>query len=117
MFTLEEMIEKCQENSWLKRGALYEEDAAAELEYDYNLVICETLEELMKVMEQGNWPIRQGFAFHNLLFVNQINAEDEWLAIRKNEDGNLIAFDSISLSWILTNEGEAEFMHYIQSLV
>ncbi|WP_241670115.1 hypothetical protein [Bacillus cereus] len=68
-------------------------------------------------MKQGNWSIRQGFALQNLLFVNQINAGDEWWTIRKKKDGNLIAFESISFQSMIERMGEGPVAVYIKFLL
>lgn len=115
MITLNEMIEKCEENLWLRSGAL--EDAIAELDYQFNLIHCDSIEQFIQYMKQGNWSIRQGFALQNLLFVNQINAGDEWWTIRKKKDGNLIAFESISFQSMIESIGEGAVAVYIKFLL
>lgn len=115
MITLNEMIEKCEENLWLKSGSL--EDAIAELDYQFNLIQCVSIEQFIQYMKQGNWSIRQGFALQNLLFVNQINAGDEWWTIRKKKDGSLIAFESISFQSMIESIGEAAVAIYIKFLL
>lgn len=118
MFTLNEMILKCQENIWLKKGALEEgEESILELEYNYDLKMCTTIEEFMQFIAFGNWSIRQGVALKNLLFVNQINGGDEWWAIRKQENGRVTAFDSISFYQILSDCGPKEFRIYVKNLL
>lgn len=99
MYTLEEVKKKCQENIWLKTGGVdFEDDPGMELDYDYCLKTCETIEELEKKFKQGNWAIRQGFAFERLLFVNQVNGSDEWWTCYKHEDGRIEDFESITFA-------------------
>ncbi|ONG72112.1 hypothetical protein BKK44_10005 [Bacillus cereus] len=116
MFTIEEMIEKCQENIWLKYGAL-SDDPCAEFDYEFTLKNCKTIIEFVEFMKQGNWAIRQGVSIGNLLFVNQINGGDEWLSIKKDEEGNLKAFDSISFLSIYESLGDEKFIDFIQELL
>ncbi|MEX3713469.1 hypothetical protein ABFV99_13790 [Cytobacillus horneckiae] len=96
-FTREELEAKCQENIWLKRGGVdFEDDPMMELEYGYNLSTCQSIEELEVKMKQGNWAIRQAFAYDRLLFVNQVNGGDEWLTCYKHENGKIEDFESIT---------------------
>ncbi|KYG33484.1 hypothetical protein [Priestia endophytica] len=115
MFTAEEMKKKCQENIWLKVGGVdFEDDPCMELDYGYNLKNCATIEELEKKIGQGNWAIRQGFAYKQLLFVNQVNGGDEWWACYKHEDGCIEDFESITFREIISR---GEFKEYIQRLL
>lgn len=96
-FTTEELEAKCQENIWLKRGGVdFQDDPYMELDYDYSLFTCVSLEELEAKLKQGNWAIRQAFAYERLLFVNQVNGGDEWMTCYKHEDGRIEDFESIT---------------------
>lgn len=98
MFTVEEMKKKCQGNVWLKVGGVdFEDDPYMELDYGYNLKNCETIEELEKMIGQGNWTIRQGFAYEQLLFGNQVNGGDEWWTCYQNEDERIGDLECIIL--------------------
>jgi hypothetical protein len=115
MYTLEEVKKKCQENSWLKIGGYdFQDDPGMESDYDYCLKTCETIEELEKKFKQGNWAIRQGFAFDRLLFVNQVNGSDEWWTCYKHEDGRIEDFESITFAGIIKR---GQFEEYIRNLL
>jgi len=102
LFTEKELIQKCQENPWLKTfGVVFAEDPLMELDYKYCFTECKTLEELKKYFLEGNWAIRQGFTFQNLAFINQVNGGDEWWTLKKFEDGEIVAFESISFRHII----------------
>jgi hypothetical protein len=93
----EELVQKCQENPWLKRGGIpFEDDPPMELDYGYVFTEVQTVEQLVERLSQGNWAIRQGFVYKNLALINQVNGGDEWWAVRKLPDGRLQAFESIS---------------------
>ena len=101
-YILDEVKQKCQQNDWLKRGGYdFQDDPCMEYDYDYNLYTCETLEELKGKMNQGNWAIRQAFAYDRLLFVNQVNGGDEWWTCYKHEDGSIEAFESITFYFFI----------------
>jgi len=102
LFKEKELIKICQENPWLKTfGVEFAEDPFMELDYKYCFTECKTIEELKANFLRGNWAIRQGFIFKNLAFVNQINGGDEWWTLKKFEDGETIAFESISFRHII----------------
>ena len=103
-YTDKELKQKCQENDWVKRfGVMFAEDPFAETDYKYCFTRCSTLAELKTFFLQGNWAIRQGFIYKSLAFINQINGGDEWWTLKKFPDGEIIAFESISMRHILTN--------------
>lgn len=120
MFTEKELVEKCQENPWLKVfGEVFREDPFMELDYEYCFTECKTVERLKKYFVQGNWAIRQGFTYKNLAFINQDNGGDEWWTLKKFEDGEIIAFESISFRhWIKSEDRNHEsFEDLIQRLL
>lgn len=93
--TEEEMIRKCQENPWLKRGGVaFRDDIFLELDHEYGWQKCETIEELKECLQYD--AIRAGCIFKNLAFTNQVNGGDEWWTVKKFADGELIAFESIT---------------------
>ena len=90
------LVCKCQQNTWLKiGGAMFEEDAYAEFDYQYCFTECANEIELIDTLCKGNWAIRQGFYYKNLFFVNQINGGSEWWTL-KMFMGKLISFESIT---------------------
>jgi len=105
-FTLEELTVKQQENSWLRNrdaeDGIYTEYPT--YDYSYTAYECFTVEELTKAFLYGNWSIRQCFTYKNLAFINQINAGDEWLTVKKFLDGRLLAFDSCTMIRIIKHE-------------
>lgn len=105
-FTEKELIEKCQENPWIKAfGEMFREDPFAELDYQHCFTPCETLEKLKEYFMEGNWAIRQGFIYMNLCFIQQDNGGDEWWVVKKFPDGELIGFESISFRHIIIEGG------------
>jgi len=104
VFNKPELIRKCQENTWLKRwGVAFREDPFMETDYGYNFMRYETIDELRKFFKHGNWAIRCGAVHENLCFVQQVNGGDEWWVIKKFPYGELIGFESISFSHIISN--------------
>lgn len=115
MFTVEEVEKKCQDNFWLKRGGgEFEDDPGMELDYGYCVHTCPTISELKAKIGQGNWGIRQGFAYKRLLFVNQVNGGDEWWTCWKHEDGRIQDFESITFRGIIER---GDFESYIDNLL
>jgi hypothetical protein len=109
------LVQKCQENPWLKRfGLPFQEDPMMELDYEYIFTEVETVEELEKLLARGNWAIRQGFVYKNLVFINQVNGGDEWWTLKEFEDGELVAFESITFLPIIK---EGKFKDLIERLL
>lgn len=111
-YTEEELTEKCQENQWLRLGGPDKEPDAPgfwypSYDYGYCYYACKTVEELKKVFLYGNWSIRQGFVYKSLAFINQVNAGDEWWTLKKFPDGEILAFESCTMTAII-NHGEFE---------
>lgn len=74
----ESLVAKCQENLWLRRsGILFENDPYLELDSPYSFVEVEELETLEVFFYHGNWSIRQGIVYGDLVFINQVNGGDE----------------------------------------
>ena len=105
-FTEKELTKKQQENSWLRNrdveDGVYTEYPTQD--YSYSYYECKTVDELTKAFLHGNWAIRQCFTYKNLAFINQINAGDEWWALKKFEDGRLLYFDSITMIRTINSE-------------
>jgi len=106
-FTKEELTAKQQENDWLRNrdaeDGVYTEYPT--YDYSYNIYYeCMTIEELKRAFLYGNWAIRQCFTYKNLAFINQINAGDEWLTLKKFEDGRLLDFESITMIRTINHE-------------
>ena len=72
------LVEKCQENGWLKRGGFDWQDDPWLEEYPYDFSRAPTIKDLADFFSSGNWAIRQGVLFGDLAFIQQINGGDEW---------------------------------------
>jgi len=104
VFNKQELIRKCKENAWVKHwGVVFREDPFMESDYSYSFRRYETLDELRKFFKHGNWAIRCGAVYENICFMQQVNGGDEWWVIKKFTDGELIGFESISFSHIISN--------------
>ena len=103
----------CQKNIWLKRfGIPFEDDPCLELDSPYSIVEIKELEALKAFFEHGNWSIRQGVLYHDLIFANQVNGGDEWWTC-KRFDGEWVPFESITFRLIIE---DGEFERYIARL-
>jgi len=69
---------------------------------------CDSLDELIKELEHGNWATGQAFYLDNLCFIQQVNGGDEWLVIRDN-----FSFESITYS-AMGEEGFREWFERVQ---
>lgn len=93
----EEYIKMAQSNPWLMIGGIdFEDDPFMEEDYGYQLTYVSNPDDLLKKIGHGNWAIRQAFGYGSLVFANQVNGGDEWLALKKFPDGKIISFDSIT---------------------
>lgn len=103
----DEYIKAVQQNTWLKIGGVaFQEDPFMEQDYGYELTYCSNVEDLLKKIGRGNWAIRQAFGYGSLVFANQVNGGDEWLAIKKFKSGKIKLFDSIPFENMI-REGKA----------
>lgn len=110
-----ECIAICQQNNWLKKGG-YPFNDEPFLEYDspYTFKKAQDLETLKLFFFHGNWSIRTGILYQDLLFVNQINDGDEWWTLKRNKAGKWIPFESISFEHIIKDN---EFEGFMQNLI
>ena len=111
--TAQELIGKCQENGWIKRGGYDWQDDPFLEDYPYEFGKAEKLEELRDFFAHGNWAIRQGIVFDDLAFVQQDNGGDEWWTLKRTPDGWL-DFESFSFRW--ANEDPQAFNRVITSM-
>ena len=113
--TPKELVKKSQENPWLKRGGvMFEDDPFAEKDYDYAFKDVKTIEELQACINPDySVAIRQGCILGDLAFVNQVNAGDEWWALKKFSDKELVAFESVTFGPMIKR---GEFEKYINRL-
>lgn len=96
------LVEKCQENGWLKRGGYDWQDDPYLEEYPYEFAWIEDMETLRQTLGSGNWAIRQGFLYKDLAFIQQVNGGDEWWTLKKTDDGWL-DFESWSFEGVAKN--------------
>lgn len=82
----EELVEKCQENGWLKVGGFDWQDDPFLEEYPYEFSRTESVDRLREALGSGNWAIRQGFCYRDLAFIQQVNGGDEWWTLKRDGD-------------------------------
>ena len=80
------LVEKCQENGWLKVGGFDWQDDPFLEEYSYEFSRTESLDRLREALGSGNWAIRQGFCYRDLAFIQQVNGGDEWWTLKRDGD-------------------------------
>ena len=80
------LVEKCQENGWLKVGGFDWQDDPFLEEYPYEFSRTESLDRLREALGSGNWAIRQGFCYRDLAFIQQVNGGDEWWTLKRDGD-------------------------------
>lgn len=82
----EELVLKCQDNWWLKRGGIpWEEDPYLE-DYPYEFARVGDVESLRKFFLSGCWAVRQGVVYHDLAFVQQDDGGDDWWTLKRDGD-------------------------------
>ena len=103
---LERLKKKCQENPWIKVGG-YEFEPngfCCEHDYEYGLTRFDDIDMLRAFFEHGNWSIRQGVQYRDLIFVQQCNGGDEWWTLKVIDD-KLVAFESITMRLVVERGG------------
>ena len=106
----EKLIEKLDENYWLGN-----EEEYPKYDYSYNFTEINNIKELYEYFLKGNRAIRAGVLFEDLTFVNQVNAGDEWLALRDYID-EWKTFESISFGYI-AEQGYDYFKEYVEGII
>ena len=109
----EELVEKCQENGWLKVGGFDWQDDPFLEEYAYEFSRTESVDRLREALGSGNWAIRQGFCYRDLAFIQQVNGGDEWWTLKRTDSGWL-AFESWSFGRIV--QEPERFSHAIECM-
>lgn len=100
----------CQRNAWLMRGGIaFKDDPCLEFDSEYSIVEFKKLDTLESFFQYGNWSIRQGVLYHDLIFANQVNGGDEWWACKRFGE-TWIPFESISFRLIIQQGGFAKFI-------
>lgn len=87
--TRDALIEKCQENGWVRRGGYDWQDDPYLEEYPYHFTRVNDIEELRGIFASGNYAIRQGFLYDDLAFIQQVNGGDEWWTLKQVSDEGL----------------------------
>ena len=82
----EVLVEKCQENGWLKVGGFDWQDDPFLEEYPYEFSRTNSVDRLREALGSGNWAIRQGFCYRDLAFIQQVNGGDEWWTLKRDGD-------------------------------
>lgn len=109
------LVEKCQENGWLKVGGYDWQDDPFLEEYPYEFSRIDDIDALREYFERGNWAIRQGVVFDDLAFVNQVNGGDEWWTLKRDGEGWL-AFESTSFACLIEAKGRDAFDTLVRSM-
>ena len=109
----EGLVEKCEENGWLKVGGFDWQDDPFLEEYPYEFSRTESLDRLREALGSGNWAIRQGFCYRDLAFIQQVNGGDEWWTLKRTDSGWL-AFESWSFGRIV--QEPERFSHAIECM-
>ena len=107
------LVEKCQENGWLKVGGFDWQDDPFLEEYAYEFSRTESVDRLREALGSGNWAIRQGFCYRDLAFIQQVNGGDEWWTLKRTDSGWL-AFESWSFGRIV--QEPERFSHAIECM-
>jgi len=109
------LIDKCQENSWLKIEEIdFDENFNVDDYYPYCFFRTKNLEILKMYFIHGNWAIREGILFKDICFVNQVSGEDEyWILKYDAENNKWINFESVNFRDILRDN---EFESFIDRL-
>lgn len=108
------LIAKCQENKWLREGGIpFEDDPVFEHDSPYSFCEIDDIEILEMYFDHGNWSIRDGVVYKDLVFINQVNGGDEWWTLKKDGEGYL-AFESITFGPIIHRR---KFMAFIRRLL
>lgn len=80
------LVEKCQENGWLKVGGFDWQDDPFLEEYPYEFSRTDSVDRLREALGSGNWAIRQGFCYRDFAFIQQVNGGDEWWTLKRDGD-------------------------------
>jgi hypothetical protein len=105
------VIKVALRNPWINGSVLIADgDPCAALEYELaekNFYECVSITQLKEKFMSGCWSLNSAFIYQNLIFINQDNGGDEWLTLKQFEDGEVIAFESLTTRLII-EKGELE---------
>ncbi|MFC5402339.1 hypothetical protein [Cohnella soli] len=91
-------------NPWIR--------GASDPEFDRtSFCFIDTVVELLEKFRHGNWSLGNAFVYKNLVFINQVNGGDEWMAIK-----DWCPFDSITFRAVLRH-GDENGRKYIRKLL
>ena len=93
------LVEKCQENGWLKVGGFDWQDDPFLEEYPYEFSRTDSVDRLREALGSGNWAIRQGFCYRDLAFIQQVDGGDEWWTLKQDGE-SWVPFESIGFKRI-----------------
>lgn len=111
---LQQVVEACQGNPWIKvGGAEFEpEGLCCERDYPFYLERYDDVAMLQMFFEHGNWGLRAAVQYRDVVFVNQVNGGDEWWTLKVDGD-RLVPFESVSFSRIIR---DGEFRPFVERL-
>jgi hypothetical protein len=94
-----------QNNPWLKvNGAGFDDGLYVESDYEFGLIRFDDIQNLAAFFHHGNWGLRTGVTYRDLVFVNQVNGGDEWLTLKILPDGTPMSFESITFLPSIEND-------------
>jgi hypothetical protein len=108
---LARLITACQKNDWLRVGGLDFEPVGfcREHDYPYCLERYDDVDMLERFFAHVNWAIRAAVQHHDLIFVNQVNAGDEWWTLKIDGD-QLVPFESLTWRRIIASGQFEQYM-------
>ena len=111
--TRNQLIDKCQENEWVKYdGYAWQDDPYLE-QYPYAFCVARNMESLREFFVHGNWAIRQGILYNDLAFIQQVDGGDEWWTLKRTPEG-WVEFESMSFDSVAREP--LEFARQITSM-
>lgn len=96
------LVDKCQENGWLKRGGFDWQDDPWLEEYPYDFSRAPTIKDLADFFIQAaTGRHAKACSSATLPSIQQVNGGDEWWTLKRCPDGSWLAFESYSMNYIL----------------
>jgi hypothetical protein len=80
-----------------------------------SIAVVDNLENLRQIFLTGNWQLGSSWMYKNLVFINQIDGGDEWLTIKRWPNGEVTAFESITMNGFAKNS--TRFKKLIETLL
>lgn len=89
--------EVCEQSPWLSDGAILRNGYNIN-DYPLSPSQVNDLDDLCRVLQEGNWGIRSSFVWEDLAFIQQSNGGDEWAVFKHKPDGGWThSFESLSV--------------------